>query len=106
MADVSVRFWLDGRWWYAYRPAFAPVVGTYPEAEVDEETGEREPQPITLKCERCGDEHRHVCTTGNVRSRVATFGRLHVHVDPFGRAQLKRTAPGENKPLGKKDTDT
>lgn len=90
MSERSFRFWLEGRWWQAYRPAMARVVGTYPELARDED-GQPEPTPVHLACEACGETHRVVCTSGNVRAKVAAFARAHVHVDPLGLAQLKRT---------------
>jgi hypothetical protein len=68
-----------------YRPKFAPhVVGTYPPREWDEDEGEWGEQRVELACERCGQTHRVVCTSGRVRDQVARFALGHVHQDPFG----------------------
>lgn len=73
----------------AYSPDWAPhVVGTFPSREVDPETGRAEPQLIVMRCGRCFAEHRHHCTTGNVRSWINRFAIVHLHQDILDPARV------------------
>jgi hypothetical protein len=65
-----------------YRPAWAPhVCGTYPERESDGEGG-WEPQPIELRCERCGETNRVVCARNAPRQWVVTFAYRYDALNP------------------------
>lgn len=77
--------------WRTYRPTFAPhVVGDYETRAYKTEmlpdgrmVRMQMPQTIKLRCEQCGHRWSTVCTSGQVRSKVAQYGRQHLHRDPF-----------------------
>lgn len=41
------------------------------------------PQTVRMHCEHCGHRWATVCSTGQVRSQIARYARLHLHRDPF-----------------------
>ncbi len=62
-----------------YRPVFAPHVrGDYSPRWED---GERVEQRWSAVCERCGDEYRGVCETGQPKRRIERFAVLHLHAE-------------------------
>lgn len=70
--------------WESYSPNWAPhVTGLFSPAEVDEETGEREPQIVFIACEKCEGTWRTLCHSGAVRQHVLTFAKAHLHRDPM-----------------------
>jgi hypothetical protein len=74
-----------GRELVEWRPPWAPhVVGQIERAAWDHETGMREPQRWVVVCERCRAVYRGECHSGQPRTHVARFARLHLHADPFG----------------------
>jgi hypothetical protein len=67
-----------------YWPSFAPHVSArFREREWDSETDRWCEQPIDMKCDRCGDATRYVCTSGEPRKRVNQYAIMHLHVDVF-----------------------
>lgn len=67
-----------------WRPPWAPHVrGQIERAVFDPETGEREPQRWTVLCEKCGGTFRGECYSGQSRTHVSRFARLHLHADPL-----------------------
>lgn len=41
------------------------------------------PQTVRMHCERCGHRWATVCSTGQVRSQIARYARMHLHRDVF-----------------------
>jgi hypothetical protein len=67
-----------------YRPNFAQhVVGSFEPRRYDEEDQTWEPQQIEIRCERCGDATRKICTSGHPREWVSHYAVLHLHRDPL-----------------------
>lgn len=68
-----------------YSPAWAQhVIGTFPERQVDPETGQAEPQLVRMRCTKCGDQHQVMCSTGAVRQWVLRYATVHLHRDALG----------------------
>lgn len=68
--------------WREWRPPFAPfVVGRYQRRSFDHEVGMPNPQKVTMECTSCAVTWQTMCATGNVRSHIAKFARLHLHRD-------------------------
>ena len=59
------------------------VEGSYPEREVDPESGAPEPQLIRMTCSICKGTHQVTCTSGAVRQHIGTFARVHLHREPL-----------------------
>lgn len=78
-----------------YRPRWATHVrGTWGEPE-EGPTGAQEWR-MTFLCEHCGESTRAICTTGQVRQKVAAFAIDHLHRDVF------TTSPLGNKGVSEK----
>lgn len=74
-----------------WSPRFAThVVGAY--VDEPEEGDEGKPVwPWRAACRICREEHRGVCTSGEMRARIVDFAMLHLHSDPLERSP----APGD-----------
>ncbi len=80
--------------WREWRPSFAPhIKGRFERRTFDRDVGMPNPQKIVMECAKCGDRWQTVCATGQVRSHIARFARLHLHRDVLDPAEDPAMAP-------------
>lgn len=69
--------------WVDFSPPWAPhVKGSYTDRTFDED-GLPEEQKVRATCTVCGTVFQRTCASGQVRTHITTFARLHVHRDPL-----------------------
>jgi hypothetical protein len=76
------------------------VVGQYAVRHYNEH-GMPMPQRFEARCSICGAVWSSLCTTGAVRSHIATFAVRHLHRDPLAAERVER--PGSLRRSGERE---